>query len=207
MSEVVRDYVRFPLVSNGTHETFVFLLDLTESDFSNASESDPMHLQHDPIHTRAWTFQEHVLPPRLLIWSQFRLLWLCTNNSKTEIGSDRFGVMPRRHVPYLPGWNSRSDHAQAPLADLHELLSGRNPEWNGYCNFECAPDPVREEIRTHWEQVMVEYSKRKLSFKADKLPALSGLVSRFQHFAKDDYLAGHWKRWLLIHLLWKCVNL
>jgi hypothetical protein len=35
---------------------------------------DPMHLQEDPIHTRAWTLQEHLLPPRLLIWSQFRLL-------------------------------------------------------------------------------------------------------------------------------------
>lgn len=53
---------------------------------------------------------------------------------------------------------------------------------------------------------MVEYSKRKLSVKSDKLPALAGLASRFREYIQDDYFAGHWRKWLLLHLLWKCVD-
>jgi len=54
-----------------------------------------------------------------------------------------------------------------------------------------------------WEDLIREYSRRKLSRSDDKLPALSGLAMKFQQLIDGEYLAGLWSCWLPTHLLWK----
>jgi Heterokaryon incompatibility protein (HET) len=172
---------------------------------------EKQNLFEDPIQTRAWTLQEHVLSPRLLIWSKYQLFWLCTNGlSQEQDGSHELAGPYYRRPDSLFGASFDKRVGQRPdestLIGLHESLSGRAPAADGYYAFQYAPDFVHDEMQAVWERVMVEYSKRRLSVKSDKLPALSGLASRFREFVQDEYLAGHWRRWLLPHLLWKCVD-
>lgn len=55
-----------------------------------------------------------------------------------------------------------------------------------------------------WRDVIVSYtSYRELTKSADKLPALSGIVSLFQETTGDEYLAGLWKNDLAHGLMWR----
>lgn len=49
---------------------------------------------------------------------------------------------------------------------------------------------------------MREYSRGKLTYPADKLPALSGLARDFRRRLDDEYVAGLWKGDLHLALLW-----
>lgn len=54
-----------------------------------------------------------------------------------------------------------------------------------------------------WECIVQHYSAANLTYKPDRLPALSG-VAALQHKATgDQYLAGLWKTSLVYHLVWQ----
>jgi hypothetical protein len=50
--------------------------------------------------------------------------------------------------------------------------------------------------------VVEEYTKRELSFSKDRLPALSGVASRYETVINDRYQFGLWQRGLAQSLLW-----
>jgi hypothetical protein len=54
----------------------------------------------------------------------------------------------------------------------------------------------------YWGEIVKNYTKRQLTYEKDKLPAISGIVSRFQASADDECLAGLWKSDLMKELLW-----
>ena len=58
-----------------------------------------------------------------------------------------------------------------------------------------------------WRSVVHNYSKRKLSFWTDCLPALSGTASRFSRNVKAQYLAGLWADDFPFCLAWRCDTL
>ncbi|KAF4965204.1 hypothetical protein FSARC_6966 [Fusarium sarcochroum] len=68
-----------------------------------------------------------------------------------------------------------------------------------------------ETIYEHWRSIVSQYTKRVLSKDTDKLPALRGLVTRFQQLISyfegedilDNYLAGLWRGDLVAQLSWK----
>jgi hypothetical protein len=62
---------------------------------------------------------------------------------------------------------------------------------------------IRSEI---WYALVEEYTKRNLTFKDDRLLAISGLADRFEGDGKQTYLAGLWQAQLPLSLLWKCVK-
>ncbi|KAK4960567.1 hypothetical protein LTR10_003463 [Elasticomyces elasticus] len=59
-----------------------------------------------------------------------------------------------------------------------------------------------DEDLASWYRVVGLYSKRKLTNGGDKLPALSGLASRYAQVSKDKYLAGLWYGDLFAALHW-----
>jgi hypothetical protein len=164
----------------------------------------------DPLLSRAWALQEHVLSSRVLIWSKYQLFWLCTAGLRHEQVEHPKLAGPYYKRTELFGATSSRKHDDEPdtpcLTEVHQALAGKAPITNGHFDFQFAPDFVHEEMQALWEQLMEEYSRRKLSVMSDKLSALAGLASRFREFIQDDYLAGHWRRWLLPHLLWRCVD-
>jgi hypothetical protein len=55
-----------------------------------------------------------------------------------------------------------------------------------------------------WSKIVEEYSCRNLKQVADKLPALSGLASKFGSATGFEYVAGLWKETLMYDLSWQC---
>jgi hypothetical protein len=62
----------------------------------------------------------------------------------------------------------------------------------------------RELSYKEWRDYIVpEYSQRRLSYRSDKLNALTGIAREFQSCLNDEYLAGLWKGDLVRGLLWR----
>jgi hypothetical protein len=54
-----------------------------------------------------------------------------------------------------------------------------------------------------WTRLIQDYTSRNITFQSDKLPALSGVISALQILTGDSCLAGIWKSWFLLGLLWR----
>ncbi|KAI1211058.1 HET-domain-containing protein [Annulohypoxylon truncatum] len=68
----------------------------------------------------------------------------------------------------------------------------------------CYKDDTDQVIDLWYNKVLPGYSKRLLTHKKDRLPALSGIAQHFSRLLDDEYLAGLWKRDLYRGLSWNC---
>jgi hypothetical protein len=53
-----------------------------------------------------------------------------------------------------------------------------------------------------WYDLVSEYTRRRLTFGKDKLPALAGTATLVQAVTEDEYIAGHWRKELERSLFW-----
>lgn len=53
-----------------------------------------------------------------------------------------------------------------------------------------------------WYKVLLVYTHRSITLSTDRLPAISGIATRFGEMLRDDYCAGLWKSQLARELLW-----
>jgi len=53
-----------------------------------------------------------------------------------------------------------------------------------------------------WISIVEDYSRRNLTFREDRLPALAGVANELQTVWKDTYIAGLWEKCLIAHLGW-----
>lgn len=58
----------------------------------------------------------------------------------------------------------------------------------------------------NWRDIVHYYSRAELTYSLDRLPALSGIVSRQQEATGDRYLAGMWRGSLVTQLPWQLVG-
>ena len=147
----------------------------------------------EPLSTRGWTLQECFLSPRILHCGTEQVFWQCYagfsaeegskfinkfTNLNTVIRGQRLPVTERGVDTFFDGnWTSHPAALVTP--------SGR---WDG-----------------GWLTVVEEYSRRKLTYGKDKLPAPAGLarLARFVAGAtNDEYYAGVWRGHILKDLYW-----
>jgi hypothetical protein len=57
-----------------------------------------------------------------------------------------------------------------------------------------------------WRKILIEYSRLKLTYSSDKLPALAGLADQMRQTTHQKYLAGLWEHSLILDLLWYRAN-
>ena len=62
---------------------------------------------------------------------------------------------------------------------------------------------TRSKAYHFWHQQIMEYSKRRLSFAADKLPAISAVASHISGITGSRYIAGMWKDNLIQDMCWE----
>jgi hypothetical protein len=136
--------------------------------------------QPEPICKRAWTLQEAVLSNRILLYTSEELVWECNESYRCECGQNSTAIQPDDEFSYR---------------------AIRKPE--------SAPGVMTlKEAYRKWNELVMYFSERQLSYDADKLPAFSGLAKQFQHVLKsisgapDVYLAGLWRGDLAESLLW-----
>ena len=142
----------------------------------SAQTERPYNESEEPLNQRAWTLVERYLSPRLLDYTTKHLAWKCS--SKTYC----FDIHNRIYFNSIPPLLSQD---LAPILNL--------PEYTGY------------EIPTAslWPKVIQGYSRWRLTYDEDRLPAITGLAVEFQRHIGGNYLAGLWRPFLLEHLLWQ----
>lgn len=63
---------------------------------------------------------------------------------------------------------------------------------------------AKQDAHTRWLRAVELYSSRQLTYKTDRLPAISGLAAAVAALLEEDaYLAGLWKNDLMRGLLWR----
>ncbi|OCL07599.1 HET-domain-containing protein, partial [Glonium stellatum] len=135
-----------------------------------------------PLETRAWTFQELVLAPRILKYEATSMRWECL----TIHGSERH--------PYGGG----SRHSDT-IKELQSLISrSLDNETDAFDIFGDA-----KAIQSiHWLIVVREYTARNLTKQTDRLVAIAGIADRLQQRTKSRYVAGLWTNQMPFQLLW-----
>ncbi|KAH7143826.1 heterokaryon incompatibility protein-domain-containing protein [Dactylonectria macrodidyma] len=136
-----------------------------------------------PLHRRAWVFQKQIMvlgsilpsaqlmvsradleqAPRILYFGRMQLFWECS----AKIGSE---VFP---------WDMPMSARQNDLKRIVALPKG------------LPDDPLLVgDLYRQWQRLVRLYTKGKLTYSMDKLPALSGLAKKFRYHLDDEYLAG-----------------
>lgn len=142
----------------------------------------------EPLEARAWAFQERLIPNRILFFGSREMRWECNSSTLTESGH-------KHSYDVTSGVISRElYHSTLSTVNVMEAsTSETNPE-NGDSS----------SLYALWRASIVPaYAKLSLTKESDRLVALSAIATEVQLRTKDVYLAGLWKRDLLLGLLWR----
>lgn len=141
---------------------------------------------NDNIHTRGWTFQETLLPSRILIYGKMQLYWKCREKN-TQLG--------RRACDEYFSINA--------IPELDKLLEkaristeSKSIRWRKVKSSELSMPNFL------WIYLVQDYSSRKFTNSEDRVSAFSGVVSMIRELFEDTYLAGVWMSNIVHHLLW-----
>ncbi|KAF9878017.1 heterokaryon incompatibility protein [Colletotrichum karsti] len=133
---------------------------------------------YEPSHTldsRGWVLQEFLLSSRLLIFSEYELLWQC---KKTDLrGVNEGGLEYLQLLEGFPWTSFNEDNAG---------LFGSSDEEKKYL----------------WKTVVEQYTRRLLSDPEDRLNALRGITRELEVLWEDSNYFGLWNRWFVELLAW-----
>lgn len=129
--------------------------------------------RNDPWNSRAWTFEEQLLSPRILIYSYDGLKWMC-RTALWETSN------PINHPP--------------PFIQLPQA-SDMFPD-----NDEMADQEL--DLRQYWSDTLLEYTERSVTHERDKLVAFAAISEEFHLMWGGKFLAGLWEQSLFEDLLW-----
>ena len=151
-------------------------------EFEKASQAlvyyQEVSAEREPLETRAWTYQEDLLSPRVLSCGIKEMWWECNSSIESDGGRQ---VIETHVVKGLPKPLRTTRPAQFP-----NHLPGESSI-----------------IRANWLFILREYGVRHLTFPEDRLPALSGIAKVFQaNLPLDKYYAGLWESHFPWNLLW-----
>jgi hypothetical protein len=149
----------------------------SESDKRIAFRRHPHSGPPEPLYSRAWTFQERFLSPRMVKFKRQELEWHCRARKICECGH------------YGDHYSKMVDHTRLFRFAYHGLSAG-----------------TLKEVHEIWRHSIVQkYSGLSLTKPSDRLPALSGLASLARERIPDaNYLAGLWESDLIQGLQWYC---
>lgn len=142
------------------------------------------HRDRYPLLKRAWCFQERMVSPRVLFFTDSEIIYQCFEDAKCECGATT-------HHRWRPERNRKRDPAMLQVFKPDDRAT--------------APGRI-ETIDQAWrDMVAISYSPLSLSFGNDRLPALAAVAQQFQILRPTErYLAGLWSGSLWLDLLWYC---
>ncbi|KAF9773354.1 hypothetical protein IL306_008860 [Fusarium sp. DS 682] len=136
----------------------------------------PYKLDH-PLDKRAWTLQEYMLSSRMLIFSDYQLLWQCQEIDLQSVTGNDEGLEYHQHIESLP-WASFNDEGDISYG---------------------TQDPEKLYL---WKTIILQYAKRNLGKPEDRLPAVTGITTELQKVWRDTHIYGHWEQWFIQLLAW-----
>ncbi|UPL00481.1 hypothetical protein LCI18_011415 [Fusarium solani-melongenae] len=149
-----------------------------------------------PINDRAWTLQEAMLTPRLLIFTGMDVIWKCQAGFGPET-AEHPRIANEIHIENLYGPPNESRWFPALVDCGYNFISigsnGGRPSRSG--------DDL-EVLQEQWCLLVENYTKRNLTVATDKLPGISAIARLLAPKLKSDYLAGLWRQNLIFDLMW-----
>ncbi|KIL85068.1 hypothetical protein FAVG1_11496 [Fusarium avenaceum] len=139
--------------------------------------SDIPYEPNHPLDKRGWTLQEYMLSSRMLIFSDYQLLWQCQEIELQSVTGNSTGMEYQQHLESLP-WAAFDDQGE-PLYGTHE-----------------------SEKLYLWKTIIMQYTGRDLRFAIDRLNAVTGVITELQKSWQDSHIYGHWERWFIELLAW-----
>ncbi|KAI1801261.1 HET-domain-containing protein [Daldinia bambusicola] len=135
-----------------------------------------------PLNKRGWTFQEALLPPRLLVFGDLEPFVRCrTRNvmkrSWSAIDYELSTVYPRRII---------------------DSVARNQAEENGL-----LVDTKGGDLDSIWREIVEQYTLRRLSYAEDRPLAISGVVDFLSTTFRDRCHFGVWESSPVTGLLWK----
>ncbi|RSL60414.1 hypothetical protein CEP53_005445 [Fusarium sp. AF-6] len=150
-----------------------------------------------PINDRAWTLQEAMLTPRLLIFTSMDVIWKCQAGFKPDT-AEHPRAAHEIHVEYPYGPPNESRWFPALVDCGYNFISiGSNKGRVG--------DDL-EVLQEQWCLLVENYTKRNLTVATDKLPGISAIARLMAPKLKSDYLGGLWRQTLIFDLMWSTLR-
>lgn len=135
-----------------------------------------------PLTSRGWCFQESLLSRRVLYYGTKQVYWECGEGFQAANGVPGPNQFPKSGA----GVNTLAEFLLQDLSTIRVPFQGE----------------MRRKLLWSYYSTVSSYSRRKLTFSTDKLPAFSGLAQRLQPLTGYDYLAGLWAGDIRQGLLW-----
>jgi hypothetical protein len=149
------------------------------------------HAADAPLLTRAWAFQERLLPARTIHFLGEEMIWECKTNLRCECSEVDDSVIKVAEL------------SKAQTAG-HELHRDFSTEWlKPFVSRLESPTVHHYDLCSIWMDLVSEYTRLSLTTESDRLPALSGLAARFLNTSLGDYVAGMWTHMLQLGLLYE----
>ncbi|KAI0548529.1 heterokaryon incompatibility protein-domain-containing protein, partial [Xylaria curta] len=157
------------------------------------------YMGKEPINERAWTLQEHTIPPRILYYSFQQLHWICregiladggiypSNRGKPWKGSDIYRILTLSRVS--------TRLFEPPISKMIVRSTSRRNRDDKYDGW-----------RSNWDNLLQDYQARHLTNIDDKLVAISSVGILFARYMHTEFLAGLFERYLAVDLLWNRVD-
>jgi hypothetical protein len=144
-----------------------------------------IHLQ-GPLSRRAWTLQERILPPRVLHYTDYQLVWEC--NSKTTFEGRK--------------WSDYVEYGKLQPLALSVLNTFRPPSQKAIPAVISQAFIDREGIYHVWYDLLLIYSNRDMSYDSDKIKAISGVAVLISQRLGELLRHGIWQSDVARGLLW-----
>jgi hypothetical protein len=143
--------------------------------------------------TRGWTYQEHMLSRRSLIFTNSEILFHCGTETHREYSSSTW-----RETGVVNWGDSNSDFDRSIIATTYLRYMAFMPE-NGTLR-------ERKSFLTDYEMCAMEYSRRKISYDSDALNAFAGMIGLWSRYTRTEMVYGHPQSILLESLFWSPVR-
>lgn len=136
-----------------------------------------------PLSSRAWTFQEYLLCPRVIYFGHDTLIWDCLQGERDE---------------WLGKLKGRFRSSSLTKERLNETM------WQ---SIQKAVDSYQiPPFNVLWNDIISEYRSRALTKSDDRVIAIAGIACAIRSINKFTYLAGHWSNYMTSSLLWHVIH-
>jgi len=139
--------------------------------YLSAEAYEPEH----PLDKRGWALQEFMLSSRMLVFSDYELLWQCKEVDLQ--GVTGMGLEYQQPLQALP-WTVFDDDGEPYFGNLDS-----------------------DKIYL-WKTIIHQYTERKLTDPEDRLRAVMGITNELEILWRDTNIYGLWKKWFIQLLAW-----
>ncbi|KAK8191029.1 heterokaryon incompatibility protein-domain-containing protein [Phyllosticta capitalensis] len=148
-----------------------------------------------PLLTRAWTYQERIVSPRVLFFTEGEVVYHCAATVACECGSASFT------------WERSIWNVAEKTSIFGAIFDVLRPETSSHIEEESqssSNDKRLSVVQSRWRRIIVEeFVRLDVTNPRDRLPALGAIAEMFQLARPTSrYLAGLWSDSLIDDLTW-----